>query len=291
VSAGVQADKTAAAVPAKQRVRDAPGKVLAKVKDAAPAADAKPKPAAKTKPKAAEPVPDPPLKDNPDPVKPPDDGANTKKQAVADAAAAADRERITRLSNEIREAEQKGDVALAAKKKTAARNILLPYIPKKPDDTWDEVIERLDVSSPKDGAVFWSGDPKAAQRFAEKINGVTLETTAGGRIIDNWDVLDGYSWDSRYGDPPFVKDLWSGASQKYADGALGKVNVVQTHTKMWNTETLWHHVEKTTIQDKLMSGDVSAVNMYELNCSTGDFISLSKNHVKSLFKLEKTKPL
>ncbi|NRR31803.1 hypothetical protein HSX11_16620, partial [Oxalobacteraceae bacterium] len=177
VSAGVQADKTAAKVPVKQRVQDTPGKVLPKVKDkpatpVTPKTGAKPKPKPVDKPKAAA---EPPLKDSPDPVKPPDEGANTKKQAVADAAVAADRERITQLSKEAREAEQNGDKALAAAKIEEARAILRPHLPKTPNDTWDEVIKRLDVSSPKDGAVFWSGDPKAAQRFADGINGVTLE--------------------------------------------------------------------------------------------------------------------
>ncbi len=293
VSAGVQADKTAATVPAKQRIRDTPGKVLAKVEDTAPAADAKPKPAAKPKPKskvAPEPIPDPPLKENPDPVKPPDDKANTKKQAVADAAAAADRERLTQLSKEAREAEKKGNTALAAAKIEEGRSILRPHLPKDPADSWDEVIKRLDVSSPKDGAVFWSGDPKAAQKFAEGINGVTLETTAGGRIIDGWDEVNkGYPWDSRYGAPPYGRDLWAGVSEKYAEGITGQVSAVQEPGKLWDTNTLWHNAEKPIFQDKLATGEVSGINMYTIN-NSGEFIPLSKNYVKSLLQLKGTAP-
>jgi hypothetical protein len=74
-------------------------------------------------------------------------------------------------------------------------------------------IKRLDVSSPKDGAVSWSGDPEEAQRFAEGIGGVTLETTSGGRIIDGWDEVNkGYPWDRYAGEEgPYARDLWAGA--------------------------------------------------------------------------------
>jgi hypothetical protein len=164
---------------------------------------------------------------------------------VADAAAAADKERITQLSKEAQEAEKKGDATLAAAKIEEGRSILRRHLPKGPADNWEEVIKRLDVSSPKNGAVFWSGDPKLAQKFAESIDGVTLETTAGGRIIDGWDKVNkGYPWDSRYGAPPYGRDLWSGASEKYAEGVTGQVNAVQTPGKLWDTNTLWHNIEK-----------------------------------------------
>ena len=104
VSAGVEADKAAAAIPAVQRVRDTPGHVMARVEDevlatgAAPKTSAKaeprpngstkPKPAPKAKPKPKGP-PKPPLKNKPDPVKPHTEGANTKKQVVAEASAEA----------------------------------------------------------------------------------------------------------------------------------------------------------------------------------------------------------
>lgn len=293
VAAGVQADKTAAAIPAKQRIRDTPGKALPKVGDKAPPAGGnlkavtKSKPAAKTQPKKA---PDTPLKDSPDPVKPPDEGTNTKKQTVADAAVTADRERITQLSTEAREAEKKGDKALAAAKIEEARDVLRPHLPKKPGDNWDEVIKRLDVSSPKDGAVFWSGDPKAAQKFAESINGTTLETTAGGRVIDGWDEVNkAYAWDARYGNPPYGRDLWAGVSEKYAEGVTGYVNAVQTPGKLWDTGTLWHNVEKPIFQDKLLTGEVNGVSMYTVN-NSGEFIPLSKNHINSLLRLEGTAP-
>jgi hypothetical protein len=115
VSSGVQADKTAAAIPATQRVKDTPGKILAKVEDKPPAASAKPKPTPKPKseskskskskappkepPKA--PPPEPPPKETPDPVKPTEEGVNTKKQEASDAQAAAQREKAAKISEKI----------------------------------------------------------------------------------------------------------------------------------------------------------------------------------------------
>lgn len=293
VATGIPVDKTVAAVPVKQRIKDIPGKVLIKEDDLAHAVPIKAKATItpKPKPKAhTKPATETPLKDSPDPVKPPDEGINTKKQLAADAAVVADHERITQLSKEARQAEMNGDKTLATSKIEEARNILRPHLPKKPSENWSQVIARLDVSSPRDGAVFWSGDPKAAQAFAERINGVTLETTSGGRIIDGWDeVNNGYAWDARYGNPPYGRDLWSGVSEKYAESVTGYVNAVQTPGKLWDTGTLWHNAEKPIFQDKLLTGEVSGINMYTIN-NSGEFIPLSRNYVNSLLRLEGSAP-
>jgi len=304
VSSGVQAEKKAAAAPVKQRVRDTPGKVLPKPKPKAPAGTVKPAVAGvakpKPKPKAApvEAADDVPLKDSPDPGRPPDEGANTKKQAVADAAVAADRERITRLSNEARDAEKSGDKALAAKKIDEAREVLKPYLPKKPGDTWDDVIKRLDVTSPKDGAVFWSGTGKqaedlkqvdAAQAFAEKIGGVTLETTPGGRVIDRWTDITSMPWDASRGSPPFSGPLWQGVSEKYAEGTSGIVNVVQTPNKLWDPNTVWHNQEKPLLLDRLETGKISEIQLHvvDLGATTHQ---LSPNYIDQLLNFDQRKP-
>jgi len=297
VASGVQADKAAAALPPKQRVRDTPGKVLAKVEDEAPKAStgaktsAKPKLAAKAKAQASS----LPLKETPDPIKPPDEGTNTKKQAVADAAAAVDRERITKLSNEAREARLKGDEALATAKIDEARGILKPYLPKGPAENWDDVIDRLDVSSPKDGAVFWSGtadqaretgQPDAARAFAEKIGGVTLETTPGGRIIDNWDDLkNDYAWDVNRGPEPWTSDLWSGVSEKYANGATGDISLIQTPDRLWSPLTIWHKQEKPTLLDLKRLGQVNEINIKVVNAA-GAVQDLPETYIKELLKFD-----
>jgi hypothetical protein len=284
VAAGVQTDKTVVALPAKQRVLDTPGKVLPKEQGNVVEVDAAAKTKIKTrrnaKPKSP---PEPPPKEKPDPITPTTEGPNAKKQTAADAAAAADRERITQLSNEARAAEKNGNKELAKAKIEEAQDILRPYLPKKPGDSWDGIIKRLDVSSPRDRAVFWSGDPRAAQKFAESINGVTLETTAGGRIIDGWPDLKNYSWAPPAEPPPYAKHLWAGVSKKYAEGATGIVNTVQTPEKLWHPETLWHNIEKPVIQHKLATGEVSDIKMHTIN-NSGDFIPLSENHINSLMQ-------
>lgn len=273
VAAGVQTDKTVAALPAKQRVRDTPGEILTKVQHKASdvTATTKTKSASKAKTNP-EPLPKTPLKDRPEPVKHPDEGANAKKQAVADAVATADRERITQLSKEAREAEKNGDNILAKAKINEARGILKPYLPKNPTDNWDEIVKRLDVSSPKDGAVFWSGtsyqakimgQDDAARTFAERIGGVTLETTPGGRIIDGWDeVNNGFPWNADSGPPPWASQLWEDASEKYAKGTTGVVNLVQTPNKLWDPTTIWHTREKPMLLDRLEQGKISEIKMH-----------------------------
>lgn len=303
VAAGVKAKKPVAPPPATQRVKDAPGKPLA-MSGGTPATGAKPRPmpakgAGKPAPKPAPgspaappkgPPKDPP-KDAPDPVDPIPDGPNSKKQEVLDAAAAADRARITRLSSEVRDAEKAGDSVLAAAKKEEARAILRPHLPRKNStDTWDEVIKRLDVSSPKDGAVFWSGDTDAAKRFAESIDGVTLETTAGGRIIDRWDAVNlEYPWDKSKGTPPFARDLWAGVSKKYAEGISGHVNAVQTVDKLDAPYTLWHNVEKPVYLDKRSTGEVSGITMHTIDAA-GNFVQLGSDKIKTLLALKGTAP-
>jgi hypothetical protein len=300
VAAGVQADKTVAALPVTQRVRDTPGKVLAKIEADVPVTTpksritprAKPKPKTKAKAKAQ---PDAQLKDSPDPVKPADTAANTKKQVVSDAVVAADRERITQLSNEAREAQKNGDLALADAKIEEARDILRPYLPQKPGDSWDEVVKRLDVSSPRDRAVFWSGTADQAERlgqkdaarhFAEKTGGVTLETTSGGRIIDGWkDVKEGYAWNAGAGAPPWGRDLWKAASEKYANAVTGDVTLVQTPDRLWDPNTLWHTVEKPTLGFRQEMGQVGDIKIHvvDLNSATKQ---LSPSYVEQLLQFD-----
>jgi len=298
VASGVQANRPTAAIPPKQRVRDTAGKIFTSVEGQIPRApqkaEGKAKPNQTSKSRKNLSTAPPPI-DNPDPIKPAKEGTNTKKQMVADAAAAADRQRITQLSNEAKEAEKSGDKILAAAKIKEARDILQPYVPKGPDDSWDEVIKRLDVSSPKDGAVFWSGTstqadrtghPDAARAFAEKIGGVTLETTPGGRIIDGWDdVNKKMPWNADSGPPPWASGLWQGVSEKYANLATGKINVVQTPDKLWDPRTVWHNQEKPTLLHLQELGQITDINVHVVDAASGT-VELPKNYVESLLNFD-----
>jgi hypothetical protein len=297
VAAGVAADKGAATLPARQAVMDTPGKVLAKVDDgaaggAAKTAGRKAAPASKAKPKRP---PATPPKPQPDPVKRPDGGTGTKIQDAADAAVTADRARITRLSEEAREALESGDKALADKKIEECRSILRPYLPKNPGDSWDGVISRLDVSSPKDGAVFWSGtayqakvtgQADAAREFAKKIGGVTLETTPGGRVIDGWDEVNrGYPWNKDDGPGPWSSDLWKGVSKKYAQGAEGDVNVIQTPNKLWDPTTVWHTQEKPALLDLQELGQIGDIKLHVVDGSSATQ-QLPKGYIDQLLEFD-----
>jgi hypothetical protein len=127
VPAGVAADKITGPLPARQRVRDTPSNILAKVEDEAPAGggtaavntsaksntqtnikrltqESKPKVAPKSasmpeeKPKV---ISEPLLKDKPDVVKPAEEGVNTKRQDSLNAEAIAHQEKIKTISDKI----------------------------------------------------------------------------------------------------------------------------------------------------------------------------------------------
>ncbi|HEX5312859.1 hypothetical protein [Aquabacterium sp.] len=285
VASGVKAEKPIAATPMKQEIADTASRPIKQVEAKPASAKTGHKPETKTPTE-----PPPPKKERPEPPKKAQETENTKARSTADALAMADKARITQLSEEAAAARKAGNEALAAAKIEEARSILRPHLPKHPNDSWDEVIKRLDVSSPKDGAVFWSGDPKAAQKYAEQMGGVTLETTSGGRIIDGWEeVNSGYAWDARTGEPPHARDLWAGASRQYAEGAYGEVNTVQTADKLKSPYTLWQNVEKPVISDKMFTGEVSGIKMNMLD-DAGNIVRIDKNEVADLLNIKGIMP-
>jgi len=258
VSAGVRADKTVAAVPAKQRVSDTPGKVVAKVEDEAPMAGAKPQPTTTQTPKAApKPVQDTSLKDRPNPAKPPDDGANTKKQAVADAAAAADKERITQLSREGKISE--------------AQEILRPHLnaaksattPTEKRAAMKAIVARLDVTSEKE-KMFWSGNPKLAAKIATEKGKTILEQTPGGSVIDGWeDLKQVFTWNPSDMEP-HGWDLWGEVSANYSKDAVGEIDVIQDFEKFPNGGPTWRGKEWPVLRKEKK---VSSLNIFSMDRS------------------------
>ncbi|MDR2872855.1 MAG: hypothetical protein LBV45_10165, partial [Xanthomonadaceae bacterium] len=92
-------------------------------------------------------------------------------------------------------------------------------------------VDRLDVSSPRDGGYLWSGDKTGAARIAESRGGVTLETTKGGRVVDDWGYLnDKLPWPRDVPDPP-GEQFWGSLSKKYAGQLSGDVTALQTPDK------------------------------------------------------------
>lgn len=268
VATGVQADKTVAALPATQRIKDTPGKVLAKADEKLPAADAIPKTTAKSKPLPKDQPklpPDPPPKDSPDPVKPIDDGVNTKKQSVADAAVAADRERITQLSKEGKIAEAR---AVLQPHLDAAKNAKTPAEKKA---AMDAIVARLDVTSDKE-KMFWSGNKELAGKIATEKGKTILEQTSGGKVIDGWDDLNNtFSWNPKDMEP-HGWNLWGDVSSKYSQDAAGEIDVIQDFKKFPGGGPTWRGREWPTIVDE---GRVTSINIFSMD-ETGTILDTMK---------------
>ena len=88
----------------------------------------------------------------------------------------------------------------------------------------------FDLSSPKGGAVFWSGNKTEAMNYANKINGTTMEGTRGGQVFDDWNWLGNQfpEWDSK--NILDQKPIWESLSRRYANGASGTVYYVYPET-------------------------------------------------------------
>lgn len=267
VAAGVKTEKTAAALPPKQRVGDTPGKALMKVENKPQRVAAKSAPQSKVDSKQkTDQKTLAVVKDKPDPIRPPEEGKNTKKQVVADATVTADRERITQLAKEGKISE--------------AQKILQPYVdaaksaktPAEKRVAMDAIIERLDVSSDKE-KMFWSGNKTLAGKIATEKGKTILEQTPGGRVIDEWkDLNSTFSWDAN-DMAPHGWDLWGDVSAKYSRDATGEIEVIQDYAKSFpGGGTTWRGREWPTIVDE---GKVTSINIIGMD-SAGNIIDTMK---------------
>lgn len=173
-----------------------------------------------------------------------------------------------------RKAEASGDLATAEKLKAqahkerlAARAVLESCWPKRDAlckgtaEDWAPLVARLDVSSPKDLAVFWSGDKDAAIDIAAGQGGVALESTPGGTLIDDWNKDDPskalpWNQDSKE-PPPYLRDLWALASASYAESAQGKITIVQTPDRHPDGGMMWRLVEERILRNKARRGEIT----------------------------------
>lgn len=94
---------------------------------------------------------------------------------------------------------------------------------------FEELAEMLDLSSPKDKAVFWSGNYAAAEEYARSIGGTTLEMTPGGSIFNGWDYVKVKY--PKWGDnsPEDQRKLWIALSESFAEQTTGEVTAVQKY--------------------------------------------------------------
>ena len=121
---------------------------------------------------------------------------------------------------------------------------------------WVDLVAHLDLSAPKDAAVFWSGSKDNASDLATDLGGASLETTAGGVLIDDW--LEQIPWDEKAGQgPPFRKHLWQLASATYALQARGTITPIQTPEKAAKGGgDMWKRVEKKILLKLAIQGKV-----------------------------------
>jgi hypothetical protein len=193
------------------------------------------------------------------------EGLNTKKQAVADASVAADREKITQLSIA-------GDI-------DGTRRVLQPYVDqakaaKTVEDktaAMNAVIDRLDVTSDKE-KMFWSGDSKLAAKIAKERGKTILEQTPGGQVIDEWaDLNNTFSWSP--GDmAPHGWDLWGKVSEKYAKEAIGEIDIIQTAKKYPGGGPTWRNKEFPILLDE---NKVTSMNVFCVD-ESGNIINMMK---------------
>lgn len=161
-----------------------------------------------------------------------------------------DAKRLAALDKEIGEQRKKVQAQLKA------------LVPQKGanagPDAWAALVARLDLASPKDGAVFWSGDKTNAIDLGQERDGISLESTSGGCLMDDW-KLEGIPWNKDYGDgPPFTQDLWSLLSASYAMQAEGEITIVQTPAKhQEGGGEMWRLVERKVLLAKIAQGTVT----------------------------------
>lgn len=152
-----------------------------------------------------------------------------------------------------------------------ARKILQPHVDaaktaKTPEEkrlAMEAILSRLDVDSPKE-KIFWSGDKQKAAEYAEKHGKTILEQTPGGKVADGWkDLNDTFSW-NKDDMPPHGWDLWGGISKKYADGAKGNIETIQTAAKFPAGGPTWKDKEWPSLRKNPEVGNITIHKIDEL---------------------------
>ncbi|MBN1984450.1 MAG: hypothetical protein JW795_23190, partial [Chitinivibrionales bacterium] len=111
-------------------------------------------------------------------------------------------------------------------------------------DALKKMVQTMDFSTAKDGAVFWAGDRmKDAQEWALKNGKTTLEQTQGGKILDSMDLFNVLTKRQ-------AKEIWDIASKRFAEGASGEASVFRTAQGKLNSfgqVRTWWRIEKEAL--------------------------------------------
>jgi hypothetical protein len=118
----------------------------------------------------------------------------------------------------------KGNAAAAEAEEAAAANKGAKEkgkAPTTPFDYYMDLVETLNVSTPKNSSIFYSGpgNRAAAEAFAAKTGKFTLEQTPGGKMLNDLKLYDA--------DSPLTAaeadNIWARLSVRYAQQASGEV--------------------------------------------------------------------
>jgi RHS repeat-associated protein len=105
-----------------------------------------------------------------------------------------------------------------------------------------ELVEKVDVSTGRNEAVFWSGPGNKARatEYARLHGGSTLEMTPGGKALVN------RALGARYGTELAVNSLWYRLSQRFSERARGRVHVF---AKGASRKRTFYEIEEPTLRD------------------------------------------
>lgn len=103
-------------------------------------------------------------------------------------------------------------------------------------------VEKVDVSTPRDGAVFWTGyergNQTAAMKWAAANGKYTIEMTPGGRWLNSLDLYGPNSLLTR----AQADAAWVRMSERFTEGASGHVNAFTRGTS-YNPASTFYNTE------------------------------------------------
>ncbi|MFI5841165.1 hypothetical protein ACIA8K_15830 [Catenuloplanes sp. NPDC051500] len=140
-----------------------------------------------------------------------------------------------------------------------------PALPADPELAFQELLrqaETVDVSTPPNGATFWSGvapDGTSLQDTAEAntdgVNTVTIEQTPGGGYFDELDLFSANSPVTM----PQAQQIWETLSTRYAEGATGTVTAYVHNPR---PGSVWTQHELEALRNNPHVTDIRIIDPY-----------------------------